>query len=81
MKLAAIPAGVQVPPTEESSHCCSYTQRRGRETESSKAWPRAGASQEAIWRAQPDGSAITLENFPSLLHRWSKSRSGAGPDM
>jgi hypothetical protein len=36
---------------------------------------------EAIWRAQPDGSATTLENFPSLLHRWSKSRSGAGRDM
>jgi hypothetical protein len=36
---------------------------------------------EAIWRAQPDGSAITLENFPALLHRWSKSRSAAGPDM
>ena len=36
---------------------------------------------EAIWRAQPGGSAITLENFPALLHRWSKSRSAAGPDM
>jgi len=35
---------------------------------------------EAIWRAQPEGSAITLENFPALLHRWSKSRSAAGPD-
>jgi hypothetical protein len=36
---------------------------------------------EAIWRAQPEGSAITLENFPALLHRWSKSRSAAGPDI
>jgi hypothetical protein len=36
---------------------------------------------EAIWRAQPEGSAITLENFPALLHRWSKSRSAAEPDI
>jgi len=36
---------------------------------------------EAVWRAQPEGSAITLENFPALLHRWSKSRSAAEPDI
>ena len=35
---------------------------------------------EAIWRAQPEGSTITLENFPALLHRWSKSRP-AGSDI
>ena len=29
---------------------------------------------EAIWRAQPEGSDITQENLPALLHRWSKSR-------
>jgi hypothetical protein len=29
----------------------------------------------AIWQTQPDGSAITQENLPALLHRWSKSRS------
>jgi len=36
---------------------------------------------EAIWRAQPEGSVITLENFPALLHRWSKSRSAAEPNI
>jgi len=36
---------------------------------------------EGIWKAQPEGSAITLENFPALLHRWSKSRSAAAPDI
>jgi hypothetical protein len=36
---------------------------------------------EAIWRAQPEGSAITLENLPALLHRWSRSRSTAGSDV
>jgi len=36
---------------------------------------------EAIWRAQPEGSVITLANFPALLHRWSKCRSAAGPDI
>jgi hypothetical protein len=35
---------------------------------------------EAIWRAQPEGSVITLENFPALLHRWSKSRPAAESD-
>jgi len=32
----------------------------------------------AIWKAQPEGSAITQDNLPSLLHRWSKSRSAPG---
>jgi hypothetical protein len=32
----------------------------------------------AIWKAQPEGSAITEDNLPALLHRWSKSRSAAG---
>ena len=36
---------------------------------------------EAICRMQPEGSVITLENFPALLHRWSKSRSAAGLDI
>ena len=30
---------------------------------------------EAMWKVQPDGSAVTQENLPALLHRWSKSRS------
>jgi hypothetical protein len=29
----------------------------------------------AIWKAQPEGSAITQDSLPALLHRWSKSRS------
>jgi hypothetical protein len=29
----------------------------------------------AIWKAQPEGSAITQDNLPALLHRWSKSHS------
>jgi hypothetical protein len=32
---------------------------------------------EAIWRSQPEGSDITQENLPALLHRWSKSRPAA----
>ena len=34
---------------------------------------------DAIWSAQPEGSAITKDNLPTLLHRWSKSRSTAHP--
>ncbi len=30
---------------------------------------------EGMWKVQPDGSAVTQENLPALLHRWSKSRS------
>jgi len=30
---------------------------------------------EAMWKVQPEGSAVTQENLPALLHRWSKSRS------
>jgi len=30
---------------------------------------------EAMWKVQPDGSTVTQENLPALLHRWSKSRS------
>jgi len=30
---------------------------------------------EAMWKVQPDGSAVTQENLPALLRRWSKSRS------
>ena len=32
----------------------------------------------AIWQVQPDGTAITQDNLPALLHRWSKSRSAEG---
>jgi len=32
----------------------------------------------AIWQAQPEGAAITGDNLPALLHRWSKSRSDIG---
>jgi hypothetical protein len=30
---------------------------------------------EVLWKVQPEGSAITQENLPVLLHRWSKSHS------
>jgi hypothetical protein len=30
---------------------------------------------EAIWKTQPEGLVITLDNLPALLHRWSKSHS------
>jgi hypothetical protein len=30
---------------------------------------------EVLWKVQPGGSAITQENLPVLLHRWSKSHS------
>jgi hypothetical protein len=30
---------------------------------------------EAMWKVQPEGSSVTQENLPALLHRWSKSRS------
>jgi hypothetical protein len=30
---------------------------------------------EGMWRVQPEGAAVTQENLPALLHRWSKSRS------
>ena len=30
---------------------------------------------EGMWKVQPDGSAVTQEHPPALLHRWSKSRS------
>jgi hypothetical protein len=36
---------------------------------------------EAMWKVQPDGSAVTQENLPALLHRWSKSRSLPGDDV
>jgi hypothetical protein len=31
---------------------------------------------KAVWKAQPEGSAITQENLSLLLYRWSKSHSG-----
>ena len=30
---------------------------------------------EVLWKVQPEGSAVTQENLPELLHCWSKSRS------
>jgi hypothetical protein len=37
---------------------------------------------EALWKAQPEGSAITQENLSSLLHRWSVIRSaGKAPSV
>ncbi len=30
---------------------------------------------EGMWKVQPEGAAVTQENLPALLHRWSKSRS------
>jgi hypothetical protein len=35
---------------------------------------------DAIWKAQPEGTAITQENLPALLHRWSKSRMSSTID-
>jgi hypothetical protein len=35
---------------------------------------------ETIWKCRQEDAAITLENFPALLHRWSKSRSAVAPD-
>jgi hypothetical protein len=32
---------------------------------------------EVLWKVQPEGSAVTRENLPELLHRWSKSHSAA----
>jgi hypothetical protein len=29
---------------------------------------------DAMWKSQPEGSAITQDNLPALLHRWCKSR-------
>jgi hypothetical protein len=30
---------------------------------------------DAIWNLQSEGTAVTRENLPALLHRWSTSRS------
>ena len=35
---------------------------------------------EGMWKVQAEGSAVTLENLPALLHRWSKSRSATADD-
>jgi hypothetical protein len=32
---------------------------------------------EGMWKVQPDGAAVTQENLPALLHRWSQSRTTA----
>jgi hypothetical protein len=32
---------------------------------------------EAMWKNRPNGSAVTLENLPELLHRWSTSHSAS----
>jgi hypothetical protein len=30
---------------------------------------------EGMWKVQPDGAAVTQENLPALLHKWSQSRT------
>jgi hypothetical protein len=35
---------------------------------------------DAIWKTQPEGTAITQENLPALLHRWSTNRTSSNPD-
>jgi hypothetical protein len=35
---------------------------------------------EAMWKNRPKESAVTLENLPELLHRWSTSHSAAAHD-
>jgi hypothetical protein len=32
---------------------------------------------EALWKNRPNGSAVTLENLPEMLHRWSTSHLAA----
>jgi hypothetical protein len=32
---------------------------------------------EAVWKSQPEGSAITQDNLSLLMHRWSKSRTAS----
>lgn len=34
---------------------------------------------EAMWKCQTEGSAVTQETLPALLHRWSQSRSTTAP--
>jgi hypothetical protein len=34
---------------------------------------------EALWKCQAEGSAVAQENLPTLLHRWSQSRSTTAP--
>jgi len=31
---------------------------------------------DAVWKVQPEGSAINQENIPALLHRWAKAQIG-----
>jgi hypothetical protein len=35
---------------------------------------------EAMWKCRAEGSGVTQENLPELLHRWSKSRSVTASD-
>ena len=30
---------------------------------------------EAIWTMQPDGTTLSRETLPALLHRWSQARA------
>jgi hypothetical protein len=30
---------------------------------------------EGMWKVQPEGAAVTQDNLPALLHRWSQSRT------
>jgi hypothetical protein len=30
---------------------------------------------EGMWKIQPEGSAVTQDNLPALLHKWSQSRT------
>jgi hypothetical protein len=30
---------------------------------------------EGMWKVQPDGTVVTQENLPALLHKWSQSRT------
>ena len=35
---------------------------------------------EGMWKVQPDGAAVTQDNLPALLHRWSQSRTVPAAD-
>jgi hypothetical protein len=36
---------------------------------------------QVMWKSHPEGSAITQDNLPALLHRWSKSNSAKAHDV
>ncbi len=33
---------------------------------------------EGIWKTKPEDGAITAENLPTILHKWSQARGSQG---